>query len=92
MKWKDKRDVLMLSTKHKDNLVATTNKRARQLFKPQMVFDYNKAKGFVDISDLRGSYHSPLRQSLKWYRNIAFEILLNTKFTKCINIIYFYHR
>lgn len=28
MKWKDKRDVLMLPTKHKDNLVTTTNKRA----------------------------------------------------------------
>ena len=34
MKWKDKRDVLMLSTKHKDNLVETINKRGQKLFKP----------------------------------------------------------
>ncbi|XP_060878894.1 uncharacterized protein LOC132951162 [Metopolophium dirhodum] len=43
-----------------------------------MVMDYNKAKGFVDISDLRNSYHSPFRRSIKWYRKIAFEILLNS--------------
>jgi len=86
MKWKDKRNVLMLSTTHKDNLVATTNKRVQQLFKPQMVLDYNKAKGFVDISDLRSSYHSPLRRSLKWYKKIAFEILLNTCLLNAITL------
>lgn len=86
MKWKDKRDVLMLSTKHKDNLVETTNKLAQKLFKPQVVLDYNKAKGFVDISDLRGSYHSLLRRSLKWYRKIAFEILLNTSLLNALTL------
>jgi len=86
MKWKDKRDVLMLSTKHKDNLIETTNKRAQKLFKPKMVMDYNKAKGFVDISDLRNSYHSPLRRSLKWYRKIAFEILLNTSLLNALTL------
>ncbi|XP_025190912.1 piggyBac transposable element-derived protein 4-like [Melanaphis sacchari] len=86
MKWKDKRDVLMLSTKDKDNIETTTNKRAQQLFKPQMILDYNKAKGFVDISDLRGSYHSPLRRSLKWYRKIAFKILLNTSLLNALTL------
>jgi len=78
LKWKDKRDVLMLSTKHKNNTVVVNNKRGKQVVKPQMVIDYNKAKGYVDICDLRSSYHSPLRRSLKWYRKVAFEILLNT--------------
>lgn len=68
----------MLSTKHNDNVIETTNKYDNKIVKPKVVFDYNKAKGFVDISDLRGSYHSPLRRSLKWYRKVAFEILLNT--------------
>lgn len=78
LKWKDKRDVLMLSTKHKNNTVIVNNKRGKQVVKPQMVIDYNKAKGYVDICDLRSSYHSPLRRSLKWYRKVMFEILLNT--------------
>lgn len=66
--------------------LSTTNKRAQQLFKPQMVVDYNQAKGFVDISDLRGSDYSPLRRSLKWYRKIAFEILLNTSFLNALTL------
>ncbi|XP_050064607.1 piggyBac transposable element-derived protein 4-like [Aphis gossypii] len=78
LKWKDKQDVLMLSTKHKNNTVVVNNKRGKQVVKPQMVIDYNKAKGSVDICDLRSSYHSPLRRSLKWYRKVMFEILLNT--------------
>jgi len=86
MKWKDKRDVLMLSTKHKNNLIETTNKRGQKLLKPQMVIDYNKAKGYVDISDLRNSYHSPLRRSIKWYRKIAFEVLLNTSLLNALTL------
>lgn len=86
LKWKDKREVLMLSTKHKDNMVETTNKRGQKILKPQMILDYNKAKSFVDISDLRSSYHSPLRRSLKWYRKIAFEILLNTSLLNALTL------
>lgn len=90
-KWKDKLDVLMLSTKHKDNLVVTSNKRAQKLFKPQMVLDYNKAKGFVDISDLRGSYHSPLRRSLidTIVSKNSIRNFTKHKYIKCINIIYY---
>jgi hypothetical protein len=76
----------MLSTKYKDNLIETTNKRGQKLFKPKMIMDYNKAKGFVDISDLRSSYHSPLRRSLKWYRKVAFEILLNTSLLNALTL------
>jgi len=43
-----------------------------------MLIYYNIPKGFVDICDLRSSYHSLPRRSLKWYRKVAFEILLNT--------------
>lgn len=86
LKWKDKRDVLMLSTKHNDNVIETTNKYGKKIVKPKVVFDYNKAKAFVDISDLRGSYHSPLRRSLKWYRKVAFDILLNTSLLNALTL------
>ncbi|XP_050063217.1 piggyBac transposable element-derived protein 4-like [Aphis gossypii] len=76
----------MLSTKHNDNVIETTNKYGNKIVKPKVVFDYNKAKGFVDISDLRGSYHSPLRRSLKWYRKVAFEILLNTSLLNALTL------
>lgn len=53
LKWKDKRDILMLSSKYKNNTVLMNNKRGKQVVKSQMLIDYNKAKGFVKICDLR---------------------------------------
>lgn len=61
MKWKDKRDVLVLSTKHKDTMVQTQNKFGQNILKPQIVIDYNKGKSLVDVCDLKSSYHNPLR-------------------------------
>ncbi|KAE9528590.1 hypothetical protein AGLY_012165 [Aphis glycines] len=78
LKWKDKRDVLMLSTKHSDTMIETINKRGQTTKKPEIVIDYNKGKALVDICDQRSSYHSPLRKSMKWYRKVAIEIILST--------------
>ena len=77
MKWKDKRDVLLLSTKHS---VETTivRKKGYDIVKPKLVIDYNEAKSSVDISDQMTSYIGPLRKTVKWYKKVAFELLLNT--------------
>lgn len=40
LKWKDKRDVLMLSTKHSAEMISVT-KRSCSYEKPKMVVDYN---------------------------------------------------
>lgn len=55
--------------------------------KPKVVFDCDEANGFVDISDLKGSYHPPLRRSLKWYRKVEFELLLNTSLLNALTLI-----
>ncbi|CAH2013564.1 unnamed protein product [Acanthoscelides obtectus] len=73
LKWKDQRDVLVLSTKHDAEMVERSNNRI-----PKVVFDYNSGKSSVDLSDQMGSYSNPLRRSVKWYRKIAFELLLTT--------------
>ncbi|CAG4960467.1 unnamed protein product [Parnassius apollo] len=78
MKWRDKRDVSLLSTKHTTKFVTTTNKRGQSKRKPQIVVDYNKAKSAVDLSDQMTAYSSPLRKTVKWYRKLACELLLNT--------------
>lgn len=77
LKWKDKRDVLMLSTKHSDK-IAVVVKKGKQIRKPKVILDYNKSKESVDMSDQMGAYSSPLRKTLKWYRELAIELLLNT--------------
>ncbi|GBP71846.1 PiggyBac transposable element-derived protein 4 [Eumeta japonica] len=39
---------------------------------------YNKAKGAVDLSDQMTSYSSPLRKTVKWYKKLGIELILNT--------------
>ncbi|XP_050315486.1 piggyBac transposable element-derived protein 4-like, partial [Anthonomus grandis grandis] len=78
LKWRDKRDVLLLSTKHSDSMVFTQNRMGNFKHKPQMVVEYNAGKSAADLSDQLTAYQSPLRKSLKWYRKFAFKIILNT--------------
>ncbi|KAL6421072.1 hypothetical protein ACFW04_013596 [Cataglyphis niger] len=70
MKWKDKRDVLMLSTKHSVETV-TVRKHGSDRVKPKLIVDYNDAKSSVDISDQMTAYCNPLRKTLKWYKKNA---------------------
>ncbi|CAK1584313.1 unnamed protein product [Parnassius mnemosyne] len=77
LKWKSKRDVLMLSTKHSKGFT-TVVKKGRVIRKPKVIVAYNKAKGSVDISDQMTSYSSPLRKTVKWYKKLAIELVLNT--------------
>lgn len=88
LKWKDKRDVLMLSTKHSAEMT-TIQKRNCSKEKPKMVVEYNLGKSSVDLSDQMIAYSSPLRRTIKWYKKLAIELLLNT----CIvnSIVLFKH-
>jgi hypothetical protein len=76
-KWKDKRDVLFLTTIEIPRIIEVPTKRGI-IYKPSTIVDYNKAKGFIDISDQKASYSSPVRRSIKWYRKIAMELLTST--------------
>lgn len=77
LKWKDKRDVLVLSTKHTDNLVAVRQKGG-EVRKPEIIADYNKCKAFIDLSDQMKAYGTALRRGVKWYRKLAIELLAGT--------------
>ncbi|CAG5058849.1 unnamed protein product [Parnassius apollo] len=77
LKWKDKRDVLMLSTKHSKGFSKIT-KKGKVIRKPRMVLAYNKVKSAVDMSDQMAAYSSPLRKSVKWYKKLGIELILNT--------------
>ena len=71
----------MLTTvpEHTAELSITRDKKnGRDVMKPQCVFDYNDAKKGVDYSDQMSSYYSPLRETKKWYKKAAFELLLGT--------------
>lgn len=77
LKWRDQRDVLMLSTIHSGETVKVI-KKGKEIEKPKMVVDYNEGKASIDLSDQFSSYGSCLRKTVKWYRKVAIEIILGT--------------
>jgi hypothetical protein len=76
-KWKDKRDVLSLSTQHTDELVKITCGR-KESEKPAAIIDYNKHKAYIDLSDQMKAYTTYLRRGVKWYRKLAIELLVGS--------------
>ena len=62
------------STSANSNKVTIQAKRATQ--KPLRIVAYNKAMIGIGISDQMASYVSTLRKGAKWYRKLAFELLL----------------
>lgn len=86
LKWRDRREVLILSTKHVDNII-TYIKQNKIIKKPQAVIEYNKGKTFIDLADQMSAYHSScLRRSVKWYRKVAFDLLLNTAVVNALSL------
>ncbi|EYC26340.1 hypothetical protein Y032_0010g1099 [Ancylostoma ceylanicum] len=70
LKWRDKRDILMLSTTHD---AAIDENR-----KPQIVEDYNQAKLYVDTSDQMVSYSPFVRRTKKCHIRLLFHLLTQT--------------
>lgn len=79
-KWRDKRDVTMLSTRHNITMADTgkKNRNNETIMKPKIIIDYNSGKAGIDLSDQLSSYSSPVRKSIRWYHKVATEILLGT--------------
>ncbi|XP_050308036.1 piggyBac transposable element-derived protein 4-like [Anthonomus grandis grandis] len=64
LKWKDRRDVLAISSKHIPSMINVTQRRGDKI-KPQVIVEYNAGKSFIDVSDQMNSYNSFSRRSLK---------------------------
>ena len=76
-KWREKKDVLMLSTIHEAILVET-GKRDRdgnKIEKPEAVYYYCSRMGGVDLSDQLLNYFSFLRKSTKWSRKLLIHMI-----------------
>ena len=43
--------------------------------RPEVILDYNRAKGGIDLSDQMIAYYSPAQKSVKWYRKVLFECI-----------------
>lgn len=75
IKWKDTRDVLIMSTCHSADMAPVTVKARGgpiQKFKPVSIIDYNKFKTGVDHGDQMITYYPFKRKTLKWWKKMFF--------------------
>jgi hypothetical protein len=76
LKWRDKKDVTMLSTIHTSN-VEEVQVQGKPVIKPKLVLDYNDSMGGVDKADQNLSYYDSLRKGTKCYYKKLFRHLVD---------------
>ncbi|KAK9680279.1 Transposase IS4 [Popillia japonica] len=77
LKWRDRRDVYMLTTLHTNKIVDTgkKNRQGEAIKKPECVKCYNQNMGSVDKIDMLLSSVECIRKTIKWYKKIFFHLL-----------------
>ncbi|KAI4485552.1 hypothetical protein M0802_012742 [Mischocyttarus mexicanus] len=81
LKWRDVRDVRILSTKHPPIMTRSSDSTHRgrpSRMKSLTIIEYNIGKNGIDRSDQMVSYATNIRKSIKWYRKLAIYLLLGT--------------
>jgi len=75
-KWRDKREVAMLSTYHSDEMITIQSSHGQKL-KPEVILAYNEKMGGVDLSDQQlTSYPCERKRHKVWYKKL-FRHLIN---------------
>ena len=79
LRWKEKRDVYILSTTVPDTMENTgrpaTEAGGHQQQKPAAVLDYNSNKAGVDRHDQMSSYYPLARKTINWWKKLFFQLL-----------------
>ena len=72
--WKDKKDIIMLTTMHNASMTNTgkVDRKGNDIIKPSCVLTYNYGMGGVDNSDQRASTYCSVRKYVKWYKKLFF--------------------
>ncbi|KAF2348717.1 PiggyBac transposable element-derived protein 4 C-terminal zinc-ribbon [Trinorchestia longiramus] len=77
LKWKDRREVTVLSTIHDDAMVKTVSRRGLETEKPKVIVDYNANMGGVDLSDGLLHHYTTARLRMKKFYLKIFRYLLD---------------
>lgn len=73
LRWKDKRDVYMISTKHESvEMVEHIDKQFKKTMKPKCILEYNKGMGGIDRQDQMLACFPIMRKVIKGYRKLFF--------------------
>ena len=74
IKWKDKRNVRMITNAFVPELVESVNRHGHLKQKPNAIHVYNENVSGIDQSDQTLSYHSGLRKTVRWYKKVVIHI------------------
>lgn len=74
-KWKDKRDVLIITIRNHPNIVTIKNKFGKEAMKPQEVADYNERMSGIDRCDQMISTYSIPRKTIRWYQKVILYLI-----------------
>lgn len=84
LKWKDRRDVLMISSEFGADMVNVTNRRGITVSKPEAVVKYNESMGGIDHFNQMMAYYPIEWKTLKWYKKLGIHLfhlfLINSYF------------
>ena len=76
VKFRDRREITMLTTQSRGNICSRTSDRGQDIIAPKVVHVYNKLMGAVDVADqLRHEYDAD-RKSVKLWKKLLLDILL----------------
>ncbi|XP_068225608.1 piggyBac transposable element-derived protein 4-like [Palaemon carinicauda] len=86
LKWKDKKDVYVLSTLYDDSMKIVKSRRGHEKSKPKAIEDCNNNMGGVDLSDNLMVHFSTARNRLKKYYKKVFRHMLDMS-PKCSHYV-----
>jgi len=78
VKWKDRREILAISSEYNANMQNITSRRGQDTLKPNLIHKYNQFMA-VDHSDQMLSYYTCEHKTIVWYKKLAihlFQIML----------------
>ncbi|KAG5881484.1 hypothetical protein JTB14_026541 [Gonioctena quinquepunctata] len=75
VKWKDKREVLYISTEHENVLQEVTSRSGRKGEKPLPIAEYNEYMSGIDLQDQMMAYYPSHRKTIRWYKKVGIHII-----------------
>ena len=74
-KWKDKREVLVISNAHVPEMLEVTNRKGKKKIKPNFVRDYNNGMSGIDRSDQMLSCNIAQRRCVRWNKKVGIHLI-----------------
>lgn len=88
LKWKDQREVLVISSEHDGSMVDTISRRGKTKSKPKIIAEYSKSMGGIDRQDQMLAYYPIERKTLQWNKKVG----IHTFHIMLLNRFYLYNR